>query len=320
MAKENHIELRQIVDGAVKHVHELQILKHPTSHWDDLLIYILSSKLDSITIRDWQSSLTGSALSTFKDFTEFISHRCQIFEATSRPNHVPARNIVTRSQLTVKCQSCIATVKVQCNYCQGDHLIYHCKEFLAFPVSQRISEIRKRKICLSCLRTTSHVSSKCPLDSCKTCKARHNTLLHPTANAAEPLDRDLHEGEASSTTTSVAASVTHASISAGAKCVILSTALVHVYDKRGVRRPGRVLLDCGSQVNFVSKRFLDVLGLTPHPLDISISGINNTATNSSQTVQIKLQSRLNSYSPTIECLVTDHVTTKLPAFTIKRDI
>lgn len=103
MTKEN-IELRQIADDKVKHSHALQALKCPTAHWDDLLIHVLSSKIDSLTLRERQSSLTDSELPTLKQFIDFIQHRCQMLETTgklsalnvksnnSRPNvkrHVP---------------------------------------------------------------------------------------------------------------------------------------------------------------------------------------------------------------------------------------
>lgn len=100
---------------------------------------------------------------------------------------------------------------------------------------------------------------------------------------------------------------------------MLSTVIVYVYDHKGARKSCRVLLNCGSQVNFISRKFFEVLGITPRFLNVSISGINNTTTSSNQTVRVKLQSRLNSYSATIECLVADHVTERLPAFTIKRN-
>ena len=42
MAKENLIDLRRISDGAAKHLHALQALKRPTTHWDDVLVLILN--------------------------------------------------------------------------------------------------------------------------------------------------------------------------------------------------------------------------------------------------------------------------------------
>jgi len=52
MSKENAIELRQIADGAMRHVHALNALGRPTSQWDDLLICILIDKLDARTSRE----------------------------------------------------------------------------------------------------------------------------------------------------------------------------------------------------------------------------------------------------------------------------
>lgn len=52
MTKENSVELRQITDGATKHIHALQALRRPVAHWDDLLIYVIESKLDQVTARE----------------------------------------------------------------------------------------------------------------------------------------------------------------------------------------------------------------------------------------------------------------------------
>lgn len=50
MNKENVDELRQIADGASNHIHALKALSRPTVHWDDRLVYILASKLDTLTL------------------------------------------------------------------------------------------------------------------------------------------------------------------------------------------------------------------------------------------------------------------------------
>ncbi|XP_011685530.1 PREDICTED: uncharacterized protein LOC105448572 [Wasmannia auropunctata] len=72
---------------------------------------------------------------------------------------------------------------------------------------------------------------------------------------------------------------------------MLSTAVLYVYDSQGTRTECRALLD---------------------------SGINGATTTSTQTVRLKLLSRLNSYSVDIECIVTERVTDRLPAFTLDR--
>jgi len=84
MTKENAIDLRRISDGTQKHLHALQALKRPTTRWDDLLILILTSKLDSLTLREWETFLTGNELPSLKQLLNFIAHRCQMLEAITR--------------------------------------------------------------------------------------------------------------------------------------------------------------------------------------------------------------------------------------------
>lgn len=187
--KENAVELRQIIDGATKHIHALQALRRPTVHWDDLLIYVLVSKLDSFTSRECQVSLTGSDLPTLKQLLDFIVHRCQVLEATGKSSV----NTRFNNKPNVKHQTaCHAVAKFKCSFCSGDHSIYRCKDFLALTIARRISEIRARKLCANCLRSTTHVANKCTSGSCKTCKAKHNTLLHAKTDSEI---RDGHSGE-----------------------------------------------------------------------------------------------------------------------------
>ncbi|KAL6421662.1 hypothetical protein ACFW04_014479 [Cataglyphis niger] len=225
MTKENYFELRQIADGTMKHLHVLQPLKRSTAHWDDLLIHILSSKIDSLTLREWQSSLTGSELPTLKQFIDFIQHRCQMLEAMS--------NVKRHA-------SCTAIVKSKCNYCQGRHSIYYW-DFLVLPVSQRISEIRNRKICANCLRSSTHSSNKCTFSNCKVCQAKHNMLLLATI-VAESSVKSASNDEISKAVDSPPVLATHTSSMKNNNHNILSTAVVHVYDNKGSHKSCRVLL------------------------------------------------------------------------------
>lgn len=115
---------------------------------------MLCSKIDTFTLREWQSSLPGTELPTLNQFFYFVTHHCQMLEVTDKSSKTAnAKNISVYSN--VKRQTaCAVTIKSKCNYCQGEHSIYYCKEFLALPVSQKISEDRNRKICFNCLRST----------------------------------------------------------------------------------------------------------------------------------------------------------------------
>lgn len=177
MTRENACELRQIIDGASRHISALEALKRPTSQWDDLLIYILSNKLDPVSMREWQNSLTTTELPTYKQFSGFIAHRSQTLEATVKLS--ASMSMKSNSRTRPRSQAaCVAAVKFKCTHCSEEHSIYYCPKFLALTVSQRIAAIRKAKICSNCLRSADHSANKCASGNCKTCKRKHNTLLH----------------------------------------------------------------------------------------------------------------------------------------------
>ncbi|XP_024888613.1 uncharacterized protein LOC112465335 [Temnothorax curvispinosus] len=313
MSKEIASELRSISDGATKHIHALQALKRPITHWDDLLTCILSSKLDAVTSREWQTSLTGTDPPTLKQLLDFISHKCQVLEATGKSS------IGTNSKANLKHQSsCHAAVKYKCSYCNGEHSIYRCKNFLALPIPRRIAEVRKRKLCGNCLRSTSHAANQCASGTCKTCAAKHNSLLH-LSSSSEPRDLSSNKKNEVDKSKTSSVTVTHASNLSNDNHIMLSTAVASVNNSQGIPVECRVLLDCGSQANFISRKLLNILGLKPQNQSVSISGVNGSVTNSSQVVNLRIHSLINSYYADISCIVTDQVTSKLPAYNLKRD-
>lgn len=111
---------------------------------------------------------------------------------------------------------------------------------------------------------------------------------------------------------------THNTITRVNQGVMLSTVLVQVCDSQGTHKPCRVLLDCGSQANFISKKFLNSLGIKPRAVNVSINGINNTTTTATQMTQVHLQSRVNSFNVKVDCIVSEQVTTRLPVFNLRR--
>ncbi|XP_011156998.1 uncharacterized protein LOC105194004 [Solenopsis invicta] len=218
-----------------------------------------------------------------------------------------AKTASTRFQSNVKKQSCAVTVKSTCHYCQGEHFVYYCKNFLALSTAQKISEARNKKLCANCLRSTTHVASNCTSGGCRVCELKHNTLLHSSSDSSSSSNRSAGNDKASKSVNLLAAPVTGVSSVFGDSQVLLSTAVVYVYNSQGSLTPGRALLDSGSQVNLISKRFLTSLDLKSQQINTSISGISGTAVTSSQTAQIKLQSRLTSYNATIDCILHDQL-------------
>jgi len=96
MTRENPIDLRRISNEVAKHLHALQALKYSTMHWDHLLIPILISKLDSLTLREWGTSLTGHEPPPLKQLLDFIAHQCKVLETITRASTTSTKKIAAK--------------------------------------------------------------------------------------------------------------------------------------------------------------------------------------------------------------------------------
>lgn len=150
--------------------------------------------------------------------------------------------------------------------------------------------------------------------ACKICGAKHNTLLHLSKSA---ITVGRNSGKTLQSTSEGKAIFTHSSTSVNSD-VLLSTAVVYIIAKDGSRQQCRVLLDSGSQANFITQSCIYKLKLSPHPVNMTVSGINGTTITASQVVHIQLRSRLNNFSFTMECTVTNKITERLPTNHINR--
>ena len=71
---------------------------HPTTHWDDLLVHLLTSKFYSLTLCEWRTSLAGNE-SSLKQLLDFIAHRCQVLEPIGLTLFPQGRSRQNRSQM-----------------------------------------------------------------------------------------------------------------------------------------------------------------------------------------------------------------------------
>lgn len=61
--KESSVQIRKLIDNILKNIRALNTLGEPTESWDTLIIYLITSKLDPCTEREWEnykSTLTNS--------------------------------------------------------------------------------------------------------------------------------------------------------------------------------------------------------------------------------------------------------------------
>lgn len=87
--KENFASLRQLLDNVLKHLRALKSLEHPTDTWDAILIYLVTTKLDHLTLKEWESSSYSSTdKPKMDDLITFLQSRCQVLETVQQSyNH-----------------------------------------------------------------------------------------------------------------------------------------------------------------------------------------------------------------------------------------
>lgn len=196
--RDSHVSLRSFLDTFLKHYRALKNFKESVEHWHTILIYLLISKLDINTKKDWETKTINIVSPSMDNFIDFIKDRCQILESVEpksfegfqkRPvNNKSHVHLVTDKQIT-------------CSYCKGNHIIKQCKRFLRLTASLRLAEIRKRGVCTNCLRV-GHQSRDCFSSTCRICDKKHNTLLHLNKQNISKID-NLNEPVASNQGTNV---------------------------------------------------------------------------------------------------------------------
>lgn len=201
--KESPTLIRKLIDTILKNIRALNLLGEPTEHWDTLIIYLVVSKLDAATEREWEQhkgSLlpSGDCLSKIKldALIKFLRDKADILDTLSvshSKSNFPQssdhrrQTINTQSQARAHCN--ITTDKSKskpsqqntrtrpCIMCDELHSLYSCSRFLSLNTRDRFNFVQDKHLCENCLRS-GHTPSDCRYGSCRKCDKKHNSLLH----------------------------------------------------------------------------------------------------------------------------------------------
>nr|CAI5839136.1 unnamed protein product [Callosobruchus analis] len=332
--KESHVELRNLFDSVSKHLRSLKSLGEEVEKWDGLIIYILSSKFDSVTRRDWEAYKYENDLPQMSDMNRFLKSRCEMLEkldVTKVVKKFENVNFSSKSSSSVRRHTSSFVAQTnnlpKCVLCKQDHAIYNCEQLLKQSISQRINEIKRLKLCLNCLRP-SHTSWQCRAKRCQKCGESHNSLLHldgattPEVNAtrvaspAGEASRSIPVAANNNLTDISPADVTavNANFVASRKIpsheILLSTALVKV-QYGGKHATVKVLLDSGSQSNFIKEDLCKELNLERNEINITAKGVGKGFVKINSYVNIIVASIYDDFSINLNCLVIPQITERL---------
>ncbi|XP_011878981.1 PREDICTED: uncharacterized protein LOC105568157 [Vollenhovia emeryi] len=318
--KENCTALRSLIDNVLKHFRALKALQRPVDTWDDIMIHLVLTKLDSVTVKEWETSRADSTIPTFKQLTDFLSKRCQALEIISGKSSGRTSSDVHNSQKAKNPSAHVTTSNLSCIHCKSKHFIFQCESFRKLPGEKRFEIAKNAHFCINCLRSGGHQAKNCTASTCRKCGKPHNTLLHFETSKDEGVKTGMPSNTSNSSCSVTGASSTNTASPIVTQCtqindaskVFLSTAIVSVYDRKGELHGCRVLLDSGSQLNFITEDFANRLHLNSRELHMSISGVAKGTIETKGIVDVSFRSRTNAYVDSIECIVLPKITQKLP--------
>lgn len=331
LPKESSKLIRNLIDTVNRNLRSLETLELPTQHWDALIIYIISSKLDPTTSREWETHRNSfKDLPTLENCINFLKGRADLLETMDDSQTKRRYSDVTHSRhksLVVNSLPPLSKPYV-CPLCKGDHAIYRCSKFRSFTLDNKISKAKFLKLCLNCLRQ-GHSTNYCKLSPCRVCNKPINSLLHihkpPTATETTPNSNNnvvlcaapppppSHTQPETQANSNVSKGQNDVALSAINKsCVLLSTALIQVEDCNGQKHTIRALLDNGSTSSFITENLCTKLNLQTASTSSLVEGLNFQTSQLTKRCDVTISSLLTSYGSKISCYVVPRITQLLP--------
>ncbi|KAL0839771.1 hypothetical protein ABMA28_016409 [Loxostege sticticalis] len=330
ITRESSRSLRNLVDTINKNVRSLKALNLPIQYWDAMIIHLASSKLDSVTSREWEEERNKlKDIPTLQQFNDFIKGRADLLE-TIEINHNKQRRHSDIPHMRPKTFVASPTnaTRSSCHLCKGSHSIFQCFRFKSLPIESRIKKAKELKLCTNCLKQ-GHDVNKCTLGPCKLCFQKHNSLLHleekscskskPSTESQQSSSREcvvLTASNNSSQTESLQSQYNNNEITLSCtnhNQVLLSTVQIGISDHLGKIHKVRALLDNGSTSSFITEQLICKLKLKSQKTQVHIQGLHNQMSQITNRCEVNIHSLVNNeFSRQITCFIVPCITQMLP--------
>ncbi|KAK2575334.1 hypothetical protein KPH14_012768 [Odynerus spinipes] len=179
-------DLNTLVSSTKETLDALKALDVPLEHWNYVLLYTLTRRLDSTMREAWEVKRSSLPRPTTVDqLIDFIQARARALEAIQSPSQstYSSRIKSVKEPLTPKTRAAHyattqpATAQYPCDLCRGAHYIVSCPKFRELHPTDRHKLVVNQRLCFNCLGH--HNLSACNSSrTCKTCGAKHHTMIH----------------------------------------------------------------------------------------------------------------------------------------------
>ncbi|XP_071581736.1 uncharacterized protein [Temnothorax nylanderi] len=189
-AHKNASSLTKLISTVTEATNALQSLGISEQLGNCMLVHHVSRFLDSDTREAWETSLGASQeFPKFELLMEFLTAKARALErveaanAQSKPTQRKATAHHASSKPTTPSSSANQSkpAPYACDMCNANHFIVTCEKFRQLTPAQRKGIAETKRLCYNCLGR--HNARACrSTQGCKTCSARHHTMLHSTSS------------------------------------------------------------------------------------------------------------------------------------------
>nr|XP_012232430.1 PREDICTED: uncharacterized protein LOC105678032 [Linepithema humile] len=318
ISNESARDLEQLYANVKQIYRSLEALKRPVTAWDDFLVFIVSQKLDTESVKAWENHIGANKdPPLWHQFMDFLITRLRSLRAFE--NSRSSKSMTQPRAQTIKAhyQGQPATTKSGNTFsygiCKGNHTTTTCPQYVS-KTQQKLTLIRKHGLCFNCLKQ--HKIANCTSTRrCVNCGKKHHTSIHQETSKADKLEVDknpVSQTTAEKRATHSEPHVLHSNIAqrSSDRLTLLATAKVMIVRPNGDSSFTRALLDQGSEVSLIIERLSQRLRLPRQRSSIPLVGIGEQQSNKTRgIVHFKLKPHFNS---TFECVISAHV---LPTIT-----
>ncbi len=273
--------VRKLADTSEEVLRGLQMSGEDAQKRDPWLIHILLSKLDHETKLAWARQTSNVNFPDIQTFLNFLNQRCDDYETCislkgkTKQKTKPIRVL----QANAKQELCVK--------CNGEHKLFNCREFLSINVHQRRALVTEQRLCFICL-SKHHNANYCKSSHrCKTCKRKHNSLLHQDSSSSNQ-SADTNEQE-NVLCNEIQVNTISASFEA-----ILPTAKVNICGRDGQMHQFRALIDSGSQASLISEGCMQKVLFPRWHTQYTIKGFNSQDVKTRGATEILIESQYDS--------------------------
>ncbi|XP_060807713.1 uncharacterized protein LOC132903428 [Amyelois transitella] len=303
--------IRSLLDTTTSCITSINNLGIETKQWDVILIFLVVSKLDNESLRQWEvntSGIASDALPSWSDLVLFLESRFRTLEMIDSGKQISKAPQYKRTEKVKSFASVHDNItKHQCTMCSGDHFLYQCKSFGQLIPRERQEFVQTKSLCYNCLSPT-HSVYKCRYTtSCRRCGRRHHSLLHQEKEKQQELTNKSENNHAHTQSqrqnqadiqhsspnhgVNVVANFAKEETVIGSADVLLATAIVKAYSFNGKYCLLRALIDQGSQASFVTEETVQTLGLKRIPVSGCVSGVGDGRLHIRHMVSFRIESR-----------------------------